>query len=122
LYLQGRFTNQMEEKLEGGWLHRRYWNGGLGFQLAKNTWAQVGYSFGDMFKQVENEGYSVFNGVNLVKNRKEISFYQYVFKGKLSLFILYQNQREKNAYMINDELNRQHINVQSITGGIKWNF
>ena len=122
LYLQGRFTNQMEEKLEGGWLHRRYWNGGLGFQLAKNTWAQMGYSFGDMFKQVENEGYSVFNGVNLVKNRKEISFYQYVFKGKLSLFILYQNQREKNAYMINDELNRQHINVQSITGGIKWNF
>jgi len=121
-YLQASFTNQLEEKLEGGWLNRSYWKSGAGFKLAKNTWAHVGYSFGDMFKQVENEGYSVFNGVNLVKNRKEISFYQYLFKGNLSLFLLYQNQKEKNAYMINDEIHRQHISVQSITGGIKWNF
>jgi hypothetical protein len=121
-YLLGSFTNQMEEKLEGGWLNRSYCKGGAGFKLAKNTWAQVGYSFGDMFKHVENEGYSVFNGVNLVRNRKEISFYQYVFKGKLSLFLLYQNQKERNGYMINDKINRQHINVQSITGGITWNF
>ncbi|WP_372642745.1 tetratricopeptide repeat protein [Ancylomarina sp.] len=121
-YLLGRFTNQMEEKLEAGWLNRRYWKGGAGFRLAKNTWGQLGYSFGDMFKQVENEGYSVYNGVNLVKNRIEISLYQYLFKGKLNLFLLYQNQKEINGYIINDRINRQDINVQSITGGITWNF
>ncbi|MCZ4696058.1 hypothetical protein DWB61_15180 [Ancylomarina euxinus] len=121
-YLLASFTNQLEEKLERGWLNRRYWKGGAGFQLAKNTWAQVGYSFGDMFKHVENEGYSVFNGVNLIKNKKEISLYQYLVKGKLNLFLLYQNQKERNGYIINDKINRQDINVQSITGGITWNF
>ncbi len=122
LYFTGSFTNQMEKEQTSTWLNRKYWKAGAGFRLAKNTWASAGYTFGDLYNQVENQGYSVFNGVNLVKNRKELSLYQYLFKGKLNLFLIYQNQKEQNNYTINDELNSQNINVQSITGGIKWNF
>ncbi|MCY1635976.1 tetratricopeptide repeat protein [Marinifilum sp. D737] len=122
LYLWAGICNQMEEKGKGDWLNRNYWDCGAGFQFAKNSWVQVGYNVGDMYKQVENEGYSVFNGVNPVKNRIKVSCCQYLFKGKVSLFLLYQNQEEKNIYIENNNTNSQYINVQSITGGIKWNF
>ncbi|WP_461642905.1 tetratricopeptide repeat protein [Labilibaculum euxinus] len=122
LYLTGSFTNQMEKEQTSTWHNRKYWKTGTGFRIAKNTWASAGYTFGDLYKQIENQGYSIFNGVNLVKNRKELSVYQYLFKGKLNLFLIWQNQKEKNNYTINDELNSQNINVQSIIGGIKWNF
>ncbi|BAX81920.1 tetratricopeptide repeat protein [Labilibaculum antarcticum] len=116
------FNNQIEETTDGNSLNRSYWKTAIAFRIAKNTWASAGYTFGDLYKQVENQGYSVFNGVNLVKNRKEFSIYQYLFKGKLNVFLIYQNQNEKNNYTINDVINSQNINVQSITGGIKWNF
>lgn len=122
LNLSAGFTNQIEEKTNGKSLNRNYWKTAIVFRIGKNTWANARYTFGDLYQQVENQGYSVFNGVNLVKNRKEISLYQYLFKGKLNLFLIYLNQQEKNNYSINDEINSQNINVQSITGGIKWNF
>lgn len=122
LYFTCSFANQMEKEQTSTWLNRKYWKVGTGFRLAKNTWANAGYTFGDLYKQVENQGYSIFNGVNRVKNRKEFSIYQYLSKGKLNLFLIYQNQNEKNNYTINDVINSQNINVQSITGGIKWNF
>ncbi|MBN2598770.1 hypothetical protein [Labilibaculum sp.] len=122
LNLSVGFTNQIEEKTDENSLNRSYWKTAVVFRIAKNTWANAGYTFGDLYQQVENQGYSVFNGVNLVKNRKEFSIYQYLFKGKLNLFLIWQNQKEKNDYTINDELSSQNINVQSITGGIKWNF
>lgn len=122
LYLTSSFTNQMEKNESNSQQNRQYWKLGTGVQLVKNTWLNAGYTFGDLYKQIENQGYSVFNGINLVKSRQQISLYQYMFKGKLNVFLIYQNQKEKNNYTLNDELNSQNIDVQSITGGIKWNF
>lgn len=121
LYLKGMFVHQ-SEKLNSDRKHRQFWKSQVGFKLGKSTWVQPGFCVGDMYYHVENEGYTVFNGINVVKNRKEVMLTHTLFKGRLALMVLWQTQKEESLLWRNEVSENKDININSLTGGVKWNF
>ncbi len=93
----------------------------VGVKLFK-LYLEASYTWGDIYNYIENNALIINNDTDLINDRIEFKTYLYLFKGKINLFLKYQQYNKSNIYNINN--NNQTINYfnQSYTGGIKWNF
>ncbi len=80
------------------------------------------YTFGELYNAIEGNGYIINNCNDIIRNRKELLAYTFLFKGRLNLFFKYQKYERINYYLINDITQTINYQYQSIIGGIKWNF
>jgi len=90
-----------------------------------NFWGlyiEPSYTFGELQNFTEGEGFIVNNGIDLINDRFEVLVYTWLLKGKLNLFVKYQNYTTQNNYLIVSTEYSINYNYKTITGGLKWNF
>ncbi len=94
----------------------------IGFNIYKNFWLESEYNFGEISHYIENDAFTVNNGVNPLLSRYAITLNSYFAKGRLNILLKYQVDKLQNTYTINFKKHTVNFNNKSIIGGIKWNF
>ena len=115
------FVDYKVEKDNAQWSNSPIIRPVLGVKLF-NIYFEPSYTFGQIINYVDKEALVIYNDNDVMKNLFEITVFTYLFKGKLSVFVKYQNYIKTNTYFLNNiEQSVDYLN-QTYTGGIKWNF
>ncbi len=103
----------------------------LGLKIAKKTWFESTYSFGDIKNYLENEAFLVYNNTNTIKSKLDFSII-FIPKSNIQLNLRYYyiNNFGDNIYTTVDDavnmdlsnINNKYYKLHSITGGITWKF
>lgn len=127
-YLLGEFT----QILENDTTNRQIIKIKAGSKLFGNLWLEASHTSGEIKNYLESQGFLVYNNLNTILNRTEISLILFRPKTGLTYFLRYSqnnnlgdNLFEKlfdDAPFDPEILNNEKYKTNTFTGGIKWDF
>jgi len=103
-----------------------------GSKIFGSLWLEATHSRGEIKNYLESDGFFVFNNLNTILAKTEISLILFRPKNNIQYYLKYSlnNNRgdniygklEENAPINVDPLNQELFNTNIVTGGIKWDF
>ena len=100
-------------------------NNRLGVKVFDKFWIEGMHTTGNLINYAEAGGAVVYNDINILTDRTDINMYIPFSKYKGNIYLSYEYASyfsEFHSYAPAEYKNTLKYNVQSITGGISWNF
>jgi len=127
LYLINDFVlHNNKIKTESSYRSRFLWSVKLGFNISDFLWLEGHYTAGEIMNYREDNGYIVYNNLNLITDKFGFNAIIPV-SPKMELSLRYQSYYQESFNTVYyDALNYKYISINninhSIIGGIKWTF